>query len=187
MNIDALLAKATKGSLSDSELSFAADLAASRSSDAYTAIMVLGRSFAKKYRPLVETYLESPDNPMFARGAVYALCDCWDETERYLPQIIAFCRKVDWDDENDVRLIALSSAGEFLRNNWSQELAECVLHVAETEEDVIISNAAKQAIARAVGLEYSEIPSPRQILAETGKIGEDTLARFRKRMNASST
>ena len=99
--------------------------------------------------------------------------------------LIAFCRKVDWDDENDVRLIALSSAGEFLRNNWSQELAECVLNVAETEEDVIISIAAKQAIARAVGLEYSEIPSPRRILAGTGKIGEDTLERFRKRMKAS--
>ena len=70
MNIDALLTKATEGLLSDSEMSFAADVAASRSSDAYTAIMVLGRSFAKKYRPLVEKYLESPDDPMLARGAV---------------------------------------------------------------------------------------------------------------------
>ncbi|MHB0961178.1 MAG: hypothetical protein ACYC0X_33920 [Pirellulaceae bacterium] len=182
MNIESLLAKATAGKLTQDESQFAAEVALSRSGDAYTATMILGRAFATEHRHILESLLRSPSDPMLARGAVYALCQCWDDTAKYLPEIIAFCRKVAWDEDDDVRLIALSCGGEFLRRYWNQELAECLACVAENESDDIVRNAARTAIARAMGLEHHQIPSPNRLLDKSPSVMEDALQSFHKRL-----
>lgn len=172
MNISSLLTKATNDKLTRDELQFVADVATLGSHDSYTATLILGRAFATEYRQLLESLLHSPSNPMLARGAVYALCQCWDDTEKYLPELIAFCQGVCWDEDDDVRLISLSCGGEYLRKHWNQELAESLAQVAENESDEILRNASRAAIARAMGLEHSQIPSPKRLL-ERSPLGID--------------
>jgi len=185
MNISSLLTKATHEKLTKGELQFAADVATLRNHDSYTATLVLGRAYATAYRKILELLLQSPSDPMLARGAVYALCQCWDDTEKYLPELVAFCRGVAWDEENDVRLISLSCGGEYLRRQWNQELAGALAKIAENESDEIVRNTARTAIARAMGLEHSQIPSPMALLKGSPPEIDDAMKGFNKRIAAT--
>lgn len=185
MNISSLLTKATHDKLTKSELQFVADVAALRNHDSYTATLILGRAYATAYRNILESLIQSPSDPMLARGAVYALCQCWDDTEKYLPELIAFCQGVAWDEENDVRLISLSCGGEYLRKHWNQELAGALAKVAENESDEIVRNTARTAIARAMGLEHSHVPSPMKLLKGAPLEIDDAMKGFKDRIAAN--
>ncbi len=185
MNISSLLTKATNDKLTKGELQFVADVAALRNHDSYKATLILGRSYATAYRNILESLLQSPSDPMLARGAVYALCQCWDETEKFLPELIAFCQGVAWDEENDVRLISLSCGGEYLRKNWNQELAGVLAKVAENESDEIVRNSARTAIARAMGLDHSQIPPPLRLLKGSPLEIDDAMKGFMHRIVAN--
>ncbi|MCY2944526.1 MAG: hypothetical protein NT142_08335 [Planctomycetota bacterium] len=185
MNISSLLTKATNDKLTKAEMQLIADAASLRSIDSYTATVILGRAFATEHRQILESLLHSPSDPMLARGAVYALCQCWDDTEKYLPELIAFCQGVAWDEDDDIRLISLSCGGEYLRKYWNQELAESLAKVAENESDDIVCNAARTAIARAMGLDHSQIPSPKRLLERSPLAIDDAVRGFNMRIAAN--
>ena len=184
MNAPSLLTKATNGTLDEPELMWVKDQIDSGSNDTYTLLLILGRSFAKKYRQTVERFLESPRDPMLARAAVYALCQCWGETDRYLAQIKAFCRKVSWDVDDDVRLIAITCAGDHLRSQFDKELAQSLLTIARNDPNVVVRGAAQSAIARAIGASPAAIPSPRKLAEGKASIDPSIIAAFERKITS---
>jgi hypothetical protein len=83
----------------------------------------------------------------------------WDKTEKYLEYVRAFLRGVDWDDEEDVRQIAISIAGEYLRGRWDEELFQQLLDIATNDHDLpAIRVTAIRALGRALGDNWTEFP-----------------------------
>jgi hypothetical protein len=167
-NFDELLTKATKDKLSQSEIEFvASELAKRRNTSANTYILlhILGRAEAVKYENLVAQFLDSPSDPMLARIALIDLCDYWDLTPKYIDALRAFAKGVEWDSDDDVKLVALSTAGEYLNAKDDKELLLALKNAfLDPENDEIVRNAAFVAMARALGRKYSEVPSVTQLM-----------------------
>lgn len=156
-----LLGKARDGELSAHELDQVA--AAIKDPDVigdrYTLLHIIGLSMATPYEDLVSSYLNSADDAMMARLGLQILCSFWGKTPEYLGYVWKFLRGVDWDDEDDVRQIAISIAGEHVRKTWDEELFRKLLDIATNEGDVpAIRLSAIDALARALGDEWTEIP-----------------------------
>lgn len=160
MNLASLLEEAKGGRLSRGDAERVAELLRERpdSRDAYTAIHILGRGWATDHRDLVESFLDSPDDPDLARIALTTLVTYWDLGSEYRAELREFIRGIEWDHGDDVRLVALSAAGELVRKTGDGELVSDLLEVAEgVDEDVLIRDAAFDAIARAVGTGYNDL------------------------------
>jgi hypothetical protein len=160
MNLPSLLEEAKDGKLSPADARAVAELLREQpdSRDAYTAIHILGRGFATDYRDLVETFLDSPDDPDLARIALTTLVNYWDLGGEYRDKLREFVAGIEWDFGNDVRLVALSAAGELARKTGDHELVADLLEIADDpREDVLVRDTAFDAIARAVGTEYNDL------------------------------
>lgn len=132
----------------------------------YTLIHILGRAEAIKYKKLIEPFLYYPSNPNIAKITLQSLCTYWDLTAEYLDDVKMFIQGVEWDDLDDVRIVAISIAGEFLRKTPNKELLALLVDVFEGNNDEIkpaenaalIQSCAYSAIARAMGKDYNQIP-----------------------------
>jgi hypothetical protein len=147
------------------------------SASRYTLLYIVGRSFTTSYRDLVEQFLEYRDDPMLARLALQILCHFWGDTAQYKRHVLRFLRRVDFDVENDCRSMAISVAGEYLRENPEPEFLGELIRIYEepdepesSDEDdyqasvrrletELIRYDAYCALARAVGYDYRDIPS----------------------------
>ena len=160
-SIDELLEEAKWGKLTQEELEYVVnkikDYKEDDAEDLYTLLYTLGRSGAIEYRKLVEKFLYYPNDPMVSSMALKTLCDYWSLDEEYLREIKAFARGVEWDFDGDVRTIAISTAGEYLRRNPEKELLEILFKILEDEnENKIDQESVFQALARATGRNYNE-------------------------------
>ena len=138
--------------------------------DIYTLLRILGKSGNKQYRKLVEEFLYYPTFPMVSSIALRTLCTYWGYAQDYLNELKVFIKGVEWDD-GQVRLIAISTTGEFLRNHPEKELLQLLIdsliveNKEENESIELYRDAAYEALARAVGEEWSDLlkderPSP---------------------------
>lgn len=126
----------------------------------YVLLLTLGRAFATDHRELVESFLVSPEDPMLARAALSVLCDAWDMASEYVTVVAAFIEGVGWDEEGQVRGMALSKAGEYLRDHDDAELLGLLLSAFDDpDEDPVSKQGVYFALARAVGRDWNEIPS----------------------------
>jgi len=127
--------------------------------DRYTLIHILGRGGQTQRRGLVESYLDSPTDPLLARIALIALCDWWGLTADYLGRLESFARTVPWDVDQDVRQIALAIIGRYLRDHDEPRLFRTLLAIAsdEAEWDLIREDAIR-ALAVATGSEQDQMP-----------------------------
>jgi hypothetical protein len=169
MNTDALLKKAASGKLTEGECQDVVSALRGKlecSNDRYDLLLIIGKAGATKYEDLVATYLKYRSDPLLVRLALQILCDYWGLSAKYIVSLREFCKKAEWDVEDDVRLAAISSAGEFLRENDDHQLLALLLDTFGTEEDPIVKNAAYSALARSMGREWSDIPSPKSLLSE---------------------
>jgi hypothetical protein len=89
MNLPDLLRRAEAGEIRASEVAeVAAELSDGDSpDDAYTLLLIIGKSGALQYRSLVERWLLSPDDAMMAGLALQILCNYWGETASYLATV----------------------------------------------------------------------------------------------------
>jgi hypothetical protein len=83
------------------------------------------------YKKLIESFLFYPTAPMISAIALRTLCNYWECTEQYLDKVILFVKGVEWDKDEQVRLIAMSIAGRFCRHKPNQELFESLIDVFE--------------------------------------------------------
>jgi hypothetical protein len=128
--------------------------------DRFTLLDILGYAFALQYRDLVEQFLECEEDPWLARLALQILCGYWGQTDQYLEEVLKFMRGVPWDQEEDVRQMAISEVGEYLRsNNEPRFLHELILIFEDDDEERSIREGAYFALARAMGRDWKNLPS----------------------------
>lgn len=159
---EGLLDRAKWGKLSEQEIADVADelQKSNPGADRYTLLHILGRAGAVSYQNLVECFLECQEDPMLARLALQTLCRYWNETDRYIEQVLQFVRGVEWDEGEYVRQMAVSIAGDYLRSHDEPRLLNELLRIFEREdEDRIIREDAYFALARAAGRDRRELPS----------------------------
>ncbi len=180
-NLEDLLEKAKWGKLSNEELAYVVQkietwTPADKEEDLYTLIHTLGRSEEKKYKELVERFLYFPDYPMITRIALYTLCNYWNYTQDYLSELTNFIQGVEWDKEDDVRLIAISCAGGYLRKTLEKKLLQLLIDTFEkNDEDELIREGAYEALCRAMGKQWNEI-----LASEGNKFDFSIIERARK-------
>ena len=128
--------------------------------DPFTLLDILGHAFAFQYRELVEWFLDCEDDPMLARLALQILCGYWGNTAQYLEEVLRFMRGVPWNQEENVRQIAVSEAGEYLRSNTEPRFLRELISIFESEdEERSMHEGAYFALARAVGRDWKDLPS----------------------------
>jgi hypothetical protein len=161
-NLDELLEEAKWGKLTDKELAYVVQEIKATTpdddADLYTLIHILGKADATEHKQLLEGFLDYPSDPMISSIALAALCNYWGYANEYLDQIKMFIKGAEWDPDNDVRLIAISCAGQYLKEASDKELLQQLLALYENaEEDELCREAAYEAIALAMGQTWDEI------------------------------
>lgn len=127
--------------------------------DPYVLLQIAGLSAGPELSSLVERYLFSPRDPMLARIALSVLCDNWAMGARYRNEIVAFMEGVEWDSDEEVRTVAISTAGEYLRGNKDSEIGQRLVRlVNDPGEPVSTREWAMRALGRAVGLSHENLP-----------------------------
>jgi ankyrin repeat protein len=160
-NLDDLLHRAKTGSISDEEVdAVAREIQANpQNENGYTLLHIVGRSFATRHRDVVESFLDARWNPMLARLSLQILCNFWGETALYLDRVLSALRGLPWDPEDDVRLIAISIAGEYLRTHTNRNLLVTLFGIFnDATKESTIREAAYFALARACGRDWNELP-----------------------------
>lgn len=160
MTIAKFLEKAKTGEISALEISKVGEELASsgENSDKYTLIHILGRAGAVDYEPDVAKHLHYQFDPLVARMALQVLCSYWNRANDYLSDIEKFLRGVEWDEDEDVRLAALSIAGELARDGDLRFVPLLIQIFSDPCENEIVRQAAYFALARASGLDWCELP-----------------------------
>jgi HEAT repeat protein len=158
---------------------------ASADEDRYTMLQIVGEAGDKQYRPLVERFLESPDDPMLARLALEILAHYWGDVDRYLDQVKRFLHGVSWDDQDDVRQMAIFRAGDYLLTNPDEDLlADLIRVVTDKSEDHMIRQTAYLALGWAMGMDRRELPPASRIFDVEAEIGRtDLLSRAERRLS----
>ncbi|GGP49433.1 hypothetical protein [Saccharothrix coeruleofusca] len=122
-----------------------------RGQRAYDWLYVIARASATQYEQLVASYLDHEEDPMLARLALQTLCTFWGFADRYTDQLERFLGEVEWDHLGDVRLIAISASGEYLRENVHSGLLRRLLELADHNGDSTMQpRFALEAVARAL-------------------------------------
>jgi hypothetical protein len=187
---DELLDRAKWGTVSDSELTRVAERLQNGDpdSDPYMLLHILGKAGGKKHRALVEKFLQHREDPMLARLALQILGGFWGETERYLVTMIEFARGVAWDNEDWVRLIALSLLGEHARHFRDVKAIAVLLEVFDDEAaELLAREAAYIALARSMGKEWKDIPPKARRLDWRSDIDEAVVLEARRAVAPGNT
>ena len=134
-----------------------------------TLIYILGFSWASEYRDLVEPFLCYRKYDWVCCRALKALCTCWGLTENYLEIIKMYIRGADWDESDDIRIIAMSIAGAFLREKFDRELLQLLVDIFEGLGEIegihetceeardLLKGCAYEVLSRAVGEDWDDI------------------------------
>lgn len=168
-NLDQLFKEAKVGKLTGDEIAYVAQKisvteAGKNDETLYTLIHILGKAGATQYRKLIERFLFYPSSPIISRIALKVLCDYWGETKNYLEPLKAFVKGVQWDKEMDVQLVAISSAGEYLREHSDKILLKLLIahfeNNIEAQPDTyesLLFETSFQALARAMGVDWQNL------------------------------
>ncbi|MGY6653689.1 hypothetical protein ACXIZN_16095 [Amycolatopsis sp. TRM77291] len=117
----------------------------------YRLLYIVGRSSATEHEDLVASFLTGGD-PELARLALQTLCTFWGLTETYLDSIRIFLRGVSWDHIGEVRHVAASIAGEYLRDHADTGLLTRLIELAHPgNDDPVERRIVLEALARALG------------------------------------
>ena len=174
MNLDELVDRAKQGLVRRQELAeVAASLRATEDEEqAYGLLYVLGRSSATEYEELVAGFLRSGDAEL-TKLALQTLCTFWGLTESYVDDVRTFLDGVEWDPLGDVRQIAISAAGDYLRTHTDTGMFARLLELAYPDNtDEVERRIALEALATALG----------DPVAETLKAGGDDRAGWSARV-----
>ena len=162
MKTDELIRKAKAGCISANEIKFAYDsLVNGTGGDKYTWLLIIGRANATEYKEIVERYLYCPEDPMMSRLALQILCQYWVLSSDYIKYLCEFIAGVDWDDEEDVRIMALSCSGEVFKHSNEPELLKYVYDVfIDPQEDDLCKSSAYESLAILYGEDLASLPGP---------------------------
>jgi hypothetical protein len=159
MNMKQLVGKASHGSLLQSELVDVVTCLEANLCDPYSALLVIGRAGAIQYRDIVARYLDARDNPMLARLALMILCQYWKLTTDYKDVLQAFLEKVEWDEDGDVRVLAISITGSLLAFHQDNRLLKLLIKIfRDSTEPHLMREVAYCALAESLGKTPADLP-----------------------------
>ncbi|GAA2674201.1 MULTISPECIES: hypothetical protein [Actinosynnema] len=177
-----LLAHAKSGTLTLHEAAEVADalVADPFGEHSYERIYTLGRSFSTQYEGLIAGYLTHQCDDELARIALQTLCGFWGMCERYLVDLRRFLDGADNDPMGFVRVVAVSAAGEHLRDNVHSGLLAHLLDLAALrhDEDQDGIKHVVDALSRALGDPHHAAP----VKAARAAWEEEVLRRARERL-----
>lgn len=163
------LHRAERHKLSRQELDMVADVLQNDSGNAetYTLLNIIGVYGDKSLRHLVEKFLSYRGDAMLVRLALEILCFYWKDTAQYIDHVRRYIHQQPWDQSNVVRQMAVSAAGEYLREYNDRELIETLISIVERERSEWPGTweAAYWALLTSIGLDR------RSILAEYRRSG----------------
>lgn len=180
-----LLAAAKQAPLSEADVERVSKALTDPSTTArrYTLLHIIGRAGGPRYRSLVEDHLDSPDDPMVARLALQILCRFWGLAGEYREVLRAFVAGVAWDDEDDVRQLAVFEAGELLElQDDSVLLNELLRLTSDGDGNPVLRDAAVRALARAVGVTPSDMPGASRLLPLRTEWEAEVLRKGKRRL-----
>lgn len=161
MNIKELIEKATNGTITKAEIKKVYDALVAQTCDEYYLVLVLGRSQAKEYKAVVERYLRATHDPMLVRLSLQVLCRYWGFTSEYQGELEKFIAWEDWDEEEDVRLMAIGCVAELYKQRENPKLLKYVYDIFNDEgEDEITREAAYETLALVSGMSVDDLPQP---------------------------
>jgi hypothetical protein len=149
-----LVRRSKEGAVLDREIDRVAEILAADEggSDTYQLLYVIARSDVRAHEELVARFLDYREDPMVARLALQTLCTFWGLAGRYREQIERFIKGVDWDIIGDVRQVAMTAAGKFLREYRNHALLQELLRLTDpANTDKLERRIAIEAIAYALG------------------------------------
>lgn len=170
MHLPELLKRAYSGKITRDELSEVVQMIVSyENQDLYTLIQILGRAGSPKYRKVVEPYLQDVGNPQLSALAVKVLCWSWGLAREYREHLLCFLGGVGWDSADYVRLEAISTVGEYLREGSDIGLLQVIYDIFSDErERPLVRAAAYRALCRSEKIEWRDIvPAPRVVDSST--------------------
>jgi len=122
--------------------------------DPYTLLLILGLGFRFDQRRLVEEFLDDPADSMLTALALEILCEWWGDTAHYLGIARKFAQGVQWDEEDDVRVQAISVLGRYCATTFDRGALGDLLALAESHERDLIREFAIEALAVALGIDW---------------------------------
>jgi hypothetical protein len=142
--------------------------------DVYALVLVIGRAKATQCKGLLERFLDAKD-PLTVGLVLEILCLQWHDTEEQLERVLNFSLGNSWDEEDDVRHIALKIIGEYLAEKLPaptepqrrrvKKVLELLLALFDDEElPAPTRQYAYFALLRAGGVPSSDLPSEFAIL-----------------------
>ena len=118
-------------------------------------ISIVGSAGVTEHAGLVSQFLAVP-NSWIASSAIVALCYDFGLQNACAGYLFEFLKGVPWDDDNELRDTAIRAAGKVLRTSEDPGLANLLIQIAESTEDVHSRRIAVEAIGDAAGLSPSE-------------------------------
>lgn len=172
--VDELLKRGEENRLSPSDVDYIIEKIENSSpgndSDLVGFLFTLGTTKQSEYDWLVEKFLIYPSNSMVSMAALWTLSR-WDLREKYINEIKMFIKGVEWDQE-DVRIAAIYSAGDYLRKNIDMEVLKLLVDFFEglgenplfkkcdsEERTIFLKKCAYESIAYALSEDPSKINS----------------------------
>ena len=160
MDLDYLVIRAKNGSITVPEQNAVAALldCAPPEANRYRMLYILGRSFAFQHEDFFARFLEHREEPQLAKLALEILCQQWGKSEKYLKYIEHYILGDPWDEYEDVRFIAISSAGSYLRDNKDNTFAISLLEILTSpNEEKLTREVAYSALEKAYGMDMQDI------------------------------
>jgi hypothetical protein len=155
-----LLRQVQKRDLSDEEIALVVAELQEPTPESNPAILlsILCYSQAKQYTPLVERYLNGPDDYL-ASEAIWVLCSCWDLSPRYINEMLAFMEGAPVYEYQDRKRIAVGCAGTHLKRYSAPRLLRKIIDILEDEnEDLSAREAAYRALYIITGGDLKHLP-----------------------------
>lgn len=173
LSFDKLAEKATWSKLTQEEIEYVTrtfyDSKPGHDQNLADCIYILGRIGADQHKATIEKYLFYPADAHVSAVTLRILCLYWKYTGEYLNQIVSFIKGVDWDEDDEVRMMAFSSLGEYLRKKSELHLIKLLTDFVEDptkiegylhDRDyarVFLQACAYQDLAKALGRPSDEI------------------------------
>ncbi len=136
-DFDYLNEKSFHEDLTEDELALVAAELQEPTTDTNPVILltIMCHSEAKQYTPLIERYLNGPDDYL-AGDALWVLCSCWDLSPRYVDNILAFMESAPQDDYYEERKRkATSCAMLHLERYPAPKLLRQLINILENENE----------------------------------------------------
>lgn len=183
MNTQELLNKTMSGVLTSAEIDEVHNALIKNRGDCYELLLILGRAEAKQFKSTVEEYLNRYDDPMLVRLALQILCRYWGFAYEYKDLIANYLKLNEWDQDGDVRLMAIGCVTEVFKKGEDQLLLHEVFNIFRNiENDGLTRGTAYKTLAIISGMDIKDLPTPKNFRLERD-VNPTIIEKVEKKLN----